>query len=825
MRRISVISALLLCAFLLPQQAIVADTLEEGFASPPASAKPSTWWHWMNGNITKEGITADLEAMQRVGVGEAQIFNVDCEIPAGPVKVMSPEWREMIKHAAIEADRLGIKLCIHNCPGWSSSGGPWNTPEHAMQLVVTTEIQAKGPEHFSAVLPQPETHLGFYRDIAVLAFKTPANGGMQIDNLKGKAGYDRQLLTVGDNPAVPADQVVDRGGIIDLTARLQSDGRLEWDAPEGEWTILRIGHTPSGKTNHPAPEEGTGPECDKMSREAAQAHWDGMMKPVLDDIGPLAGTSVDNVLIDSYEVGPQNWTPAFREEFQKRRGYDLFTFMPTFAGHVVESPEATERFLWDLRRTIADLYADNYYGFFTELAHEKGLKMSIEPYDGPFESIQCGAPADVVMGEFWTGTNGHVSVKLAASIAHVYGQNLVGAESFTAGPSEGRWQNDPYSFKRLGDLMWCTGLNRYIFHRYAMQPWLDRYPGMTMGQWGFHFDRTNTWWNQGRAWLQYIARSQFMLQSGRFAADALYYYGEDAPYTFLEDLKPALPKGYDYDECNADVILHHMSVKDGRIILDGGMQYAVLILPENKTMTPPVLKKIKSLVESGATVIGPKPEKSPSLQDWPKCDEDIKADASALWGACDGDTVKENEVDKGKIVWGKPLEEVFATMELKPDFEYANDQNDTKLAYIHRIADGADIYFVSNQKMQSDDVDCTFRVSGKAPELWHADTGVMEKAPVYAEQDGRITVPLHFDPAGSAFVVFRKKTNGEDHIIHAAHTTTEAAQTPANKLEITRAVYEAIDGAGSADVTSIIAGHVRDGALVAKVGKGVPAEC
>ena len=223
------------------------------------------------------------------------------------------------------------------------------------------------------------------------------------------------------------------------------------------------------------------------------------MQKILDDIGPLAGKTLDTSLIDSYEVGGQNWTKNFREEFQKRRGYDLLKFLPAFTGRVVDNPAVSERFLWDVRRTIADLFAENYFGHFAELCREHGLLNAVEPYTGPFESLQCGAPADVVMGEFWSGSQGHPSVKMAASIAHIYGKTIVGAESFTASPEHGRWQNYPYSLKTLGDLMYCQGLNRYIFHRYAMQPWTNRWPGMTMGQWGFHFERTETWWNQGKA--------------------------------------------------------------------------------------------------------------------------------------------------------------------------------------------------------------------------------------------------------------------------------------------------------------------------------------
>ena len=948
---------------LTPGRALwAADALQEGFVNPPDSAKPHTWWHWMNGNVTKEGITADLEAMKHVGVGGAQIFNADCGIPPGPVPFMSEQWREMTKHAVTEADRLGVELCMHNCAGWSSSGGPWNTPEHGMQIVVTSEQKVKGPSKFSGVLPQPPKKLDCYHNIAVLAFKTPegedvkmwafspkvtssaeraggkimdakgnirvsfdapiprepefvqfefaqpfqartliiagsgtrsCGGSLQvsddgqkfrivrpfafshegsrlacefepvsarfykvvfnradtrtkkvhiteitlspavrIDNIDGKAAYVRMdNIQPKAGATVPPEAVVKRDAIVDLTSRMQPDGKIEWDVPEGDWTLLRLGYTPNGRSNHPAPKEGTGLECDKLSREAMDAHFAGMVQKVIDDVGPLAGKAFNNVLIDSYEVGSQNWTPRFREEFQKRRGYDLLTYLPTFTGRVVDSPEMSERFLWDLRRTIADLFAENYAGRLGELCHQHNMRLSIEPYgNGPFEDMSYGGRADIPMGEFWAGGGASGSCKLASSVGHIYGKTVIGAESFTASPENGRWTNDPYSMKALGDVIWSQGVNRFIFHRYAQQPWMDRFPGMTMGQWGTHFERTNTWWEQGAAWLKYVARSQYLLQQGLFVGDACYFCGEGAPVG-LRAGKPELPKGYDFDGCNAEVILTRMSVKryaarnatDGRIVLPDGMSYRILILPPDETMTPTLLKKIRQLVEDGATVVGPKPFRSPSLQDYPKCDDEVKSLADEVWGNCDGVKVTEHAFGEGKVICGKPMEEVFAAMGVKPDFEFAGAKKSAKVVYIHRrsaasAAPGratadADIYFVSNQRSTYEEVECTFRVSGKVPELWNAETGTMEKAPVYEEKDGRVTIPLRFTPAGSAFVVFREKASGADHVVAVVSKTAETASQPTAKLEIRSAVYEAQDGAGSMDVTALLAGMMKDGVL------------
>jgi len=881
---------LVISAFLLFAPAR-ADELDKNFVTPPPSARPHTWWHWMNGNVTKEGITADLEAMARVGIGGAQIVTVACEIPPGPVKFNSPEWREMVKFAVQEADRLGLELCVANAAGWSSSGGPWNTPEHAMQFVVTSEKRVQGPVRFDGELPKPKTpnKVDFYRDIAVLAFRTPSGEKVRMQDLspkittngKGEAGnhlFDGDLdttvelplpkpgtpsfiqfefaqpytarsmrliagrrmggfgagacggkievsddgkvfrsigtfsippsdtqpafvafspvsarfyrviftrvsaptmhllvsglefspsVTIEDMPAKAfykrgksswvkkdpatgsADDVLSRLQMVDLSSRLGADGKLSWDVPAGDWTILRIGHAPTGARNHPAPGEGTGLECDKLSKEAVGAHWEGMMTKLLAELGPLAGKVLNNVLIDSYEVGTQNWTPKFREEFQKRRGYDLVPYLPVLSGRFVDSPEVTERFLWDFRRTIADLFAENYAGGFAELAHKNGLLFSVEPYgDSPSDNLQYGSYADIPMSEFWATqrTPGHA--KVAASVAHVYGRKFVGAEAFTAPTEVGRWLKDPFALKVIGDLAWCSGVNRFIFHRYAMQPWTSptRFPGMTMGKFGTMFERTTTWWEQSRAWLQYMARSQHLLQQGLFVADACIFVGDGAPND-----APActtLP-GYDNDAiCAAD--LKRLSVKNRRLVLPDGMSYRILVLPSEKTMTLETARKIKELADAGAVIVGGKPTSSPGLSGYPACDGEIRKIAAAT-----------------AIITDKTPVQVLDEQHIKPDFECHLPPG--SIAFIHRRDGDADIYFVSNQREQFESVECTFRVSGKVPEIWHPDTGKIEQAAVWREENGRTTVPLDFDPTGSVFVVFRKKADGNEHIVEAKY--------------------------------------------------------
>ena len=362
---------------------------------------------------------------------------------------------------------------MNNDAGWCGSGGPWITPDLAMQKVVWTETNVQGPVHFSGTLAQPKAAADYYRDIAVLAFPTPA-GNARIAGIQAKAAFTPTFIgPQASFASVPAEQTVARDRVVELPARLDGAGRLEWDVPAGNWTIMRLGHTPTGKDNHPAPEAGRGLECDKLSRKAAEAMFDGLMGKLVADSKPLVGKSLVATHIDSWEVGSQNWTPLFREEFQKRRGYDLLPYLPVMTGRVVESMEVSERFLWDLRQTISELVLENYAGYFRELAHRHGLRLSIEAYTTcPVDEMAYAGRADEPMGEFWSWAKygAAFSCTEMTGAAHVYGKRIVGAEAFTATDQE-KWLGHPGDIKELGDWAFCEGINRFVFHRYALQPW------------------------------------------------------------------------------------------------------------------------------------------------------------------------------------------------------------------------------------------------------------------------------------------------------------------------------------------------------------------
>lgn len=754
--------------------------LDAAFAKPPASARPHTWWHWMNGNITKEGITADLEAMAQAGIGGAQIFNVDQGIPAGKIAYMTPEWLQAMTHAAKEAQRLGLELCFHNCAGWSSSGGPWITPEFSMQALTWSETPVTGGSKLALTLKEPEKRSDYYKDIAVIAFKVPAAGDtFRIPNVRSKAVFDRggSGLPLNDH-WTPSGGGAPEGVTIPTTDVLvlqcTPEGKLTWDAPAGDWVLLRMGHTTTGAVNAPAPEPGRGLECDKLSREALELHWEKGVAPVLKDMGPeLVGKSFNNALIDSYEMGCQNWTPKLRREFINRNRYDPLLWMPVIAGRVVGSAEQSERFLWDLRRTVADLFAENYTGRFKELCHENKMQFSVEPYgNGPFDNLQIGMQGDILMGEFWVpGGSAGETIKIAASCAHVMGRPIVGAESFTAGEMEGRWQVEPYGIKALGDRMFSQGVNRYIFHRYAHQPWIGLNPGMTMGPWGSHLERTQTWWKQAPAWLTYVARCQHLLQSGRFVADVLTFCGDDAPGDLY---RPSLPAGYDYDGCDRTVLMT-ATVEKGEIVLPSGAHYKVLMIPDSIWMTPATAAKLVALSKAGAKIVGRKPEKSPSLIGFPECDTRVKALAAEL---------------------------TLTTLEKALPLPDVRLPERTPFVWIHRRTEEAEIYFVSNQRYGPQKATVGFRVTGRTPELWYPETGQLEVAPLWQAGKNTTEVTLSLGAAESVFVVFRKGTKPGKSLVKVERVEGPQNAPKPPVLAIVSAHYEAVDGAGGADVTA-----------------------
>jgi hypothetical protein len=755
--------------------------LMSGFVQPGDDAKPWVYWFWINGNLTREGVTADLEAMHRVGIGGVIIMEVDPGTPKGEVPFGSEAWRNMFKFACEEAHRLNMQVNMYNAAGWAGSGGPWITPELSMQKVVSAEITVEGARHLDERLPVPETKADFYRDIAVLAFPALEDDTFRIPDIKLKTSLETKStpydtshgLPISSNTfaEVPVTSCIQKDKVADISAHCK-DGRLSWDAPSGKWTIIRFGYTTTGMDNHPTPIAGRGLECDRLSKAGIELHFSKLIGDLAARVGSLTGKTLVSTHIDSWESAGQTWTAQFREEFSKRCGYDLLPFLPVVAGRVVHSREISERFLWDFRKVIGDLINENYAVRLRELAHEKGMRLSIEGYDNdPCDNISYPGQADEPQAEFWYGRDVFPEIYRSwswcsntASAAHVYGRRIIAAEAFTACPGED-WQAHPGSLKTLGDWAFCAGINRFIFHRYAMQPWLDRKPGMTMGPWGQHYERTQTWWEESIAWHQYLSRCQFMLRQGNFVADLCYLQAEGAPMRFrppgydMRSADPPHPPGHNFDGCSTEVVLTRMSIKDGRIVLPDGMTYQILVLPDPGdepgagTMTPQLLLKIKELVEQGMILVGPRPSRSPSHSNYPLCDREVEELVNTLWADCDGVRVTEHKLGKGRVIWGPNPQQVLAAMEIPEDFSAGTGK---AFRYIHRrMADGTEIYFVANKKDHFVEELCLFRVKGQRPELWWPETGEAERPAKYQQHGGQIAMSLALAEHESVFVVFR----------------------------------------------------------------------
>ena len=809
-----------------------SDELAVGFAHPRDSARPWVYWMWMDGNLTREGITADLEAMRAAGLGGVVICEVNVGVPRGPVEFMSPAWRGLFKHVVRETERLGLEVTLNAGPGWTGSGGPWVTPEMSMQHIVAAAVEAAGPSLFDAVLPRParrpaffgegglppelkKTMDGFYRDVAVLAFPTPA-AGLSIADIDEKALYVRApyssqpgvkpfLPAPADFPVLPKGAAIDPALIIDLTDKLTAEGRLAWEVPAGRWTILRFGRTTTGANTRPAPVPGLGLECDKLDAAAFDAHYDAFVGALLREIGPRRtdGRSGWTTLhIDSWEMGAQNWTGAFHEEFRRRRGYDPLPFLPTITGRPVTSMEVSERFLWDMRQTAQELVLEKHALRLKELGWRDGFRLSIEPYDmTPCADMTLGTAADVPMGEFWLyGFNTAHSVYEAAGIAHTGGKNVMAAEAFTSMDTEA-WRAHPASMKALGDWAFTAGVNRIVFHRYQNQAGLEARPGMTMGPYGVHWERTQTWWDMVPAYHAYLARCQFLLRQGLPVADVCFLVAEGAPHVFRPPASalygdPPGPDGAAFDGCPPETLLAAATVRDGRLVFPDGMSYRVLVLPERETMTPALLRKVRELVAAGVTVVGPRPRKSPSLAGYPGCDAEVEALAVEVWGDCDGDKITEHTFGLGRVVWVReqknhgqagaasgnspgsaatnrttwevgapPLNEpeqygdfavvtaALGRMSVQPDFS-----SDVPLRWTHRRDGETEIYFVANPDARAAEATAVFRVSGKRPELWDPIDGKGRGLAQYTIAGGRTSVPLRLAPRQSFFIVFRKAT-------------------------------------------------------------------
>ncbi len=587
--------------------------------------------------------------------------------------------------------------------------------------------------------------------------------GARVSRFEEKAGFANLLsFDPFPTPPVAAADAIRKEDIVDLTSKMRPDGTLDWTPPPGQWIVLRFGYSLTGVTNHPASPEGTGLEVDKLSREYVKQYMNTYLDSYKNAVGPLMGKrGLQYVISDSWEAGTANWTDDMVAEFIKRRGYDPRPWLPVLAGRVIESSQASERFLWDYRKTLGNLLAEYHYDQITDILHQRGMGHYGESHEEGRAFIGDGMEVkrsnDVPMSATWTQKPGvnkdlpgyNADIRESASVAHIYGQNLVAAESMTA--SSGAWAWSPATLKPTADKEMAMGLNRFVIHTSVHQPLLDKKPGLALGPFGQWFTRNETWAEQAKPWVSYLARSCYLLQQGHFAADIAYFYGEDSNLTALFGKNgPGIPGGYNFDYFNADALIHKLSVADGQLATQSGMRYRVLALdPHSQHMSLPVLRKIRDLVQAGAVVAGPKPTDTPSLSDDPKEFQNI---VDEIWGSGTG----EHSYGKGKVYAGQISAEVMRAIQVDPDFEYTKPQSDTEVLFVHRKLSDGDLYYVDNRQERNENLDATFHITGKEAELWHADTGVMEPAS-FRIVDGRTTVPLHLEPWGTVFVVFQKR--------------------------------------------------------------------
>ena len=884
------------------------------FQNPTTSSKVHTWWHWMGGNITKDGIIKDLEAMKSHGVVQATIFNIGeiytKEVDVPKVKFNSPEWIEMYQWALKEANRLGITIGIQTIDGFATVGGSWITPELSMKQYVWTKASIDGGKEVSVKLAEPIKVQNFYRDEAVVAFPMQENTNSfkearpeisintvttenvlfdgnpksEIDFKKNhvvdvrfksdftankitlyphlpfcwdmplvdngriklffalstsddgktftkvadlefvgvnkavtalfpetQAKYFRlelvktsfvyfdtlpiaefELLKDNENPLFQAPvtsffektasvydlnenaldtnvknsiQPISENSIVDITRYMSADGTLKWTAPKGRWQIIRFGYTSNGVMVDPATPEGMGLEVDKMDTTALNVHINSYAKKLVDAAGKYKGNTLKFLLMDSWEAQFQTWSKDFAKEFKNRREYNILPWIPVLCGETVGSTELSEAFLFDFRKTIADLLDQNFYKHFAELSHRNQMEFHGEAIYGgwgaypPMDALKSNEYIDMPMTEFWAGANSNKlldykaankpGTSMPTSSALAFNKQIIGSEAYTG---NAHYSEAPGDLKPYGDAAFCSGVNQIILHSYIHQPF-DLKPGMTLGKFGGHYNRNNPVWEFNQDWLKYQARVQYILQKGEPVVDVLFYPGDELPWFYTKSFINDLPYGIRPNACNIELLNHKIKVVDGKLSLGGDQHFSLLLLHNSTKMEFSTLKRIAEMVKAGAVVYGPKPLELLSVTD-------IKNDVAAfnkLAGEVWGNST-ENSYGKGKMISGKPLSEIIKQLNVIPDLT-TNSQNPKEIMYIHKKLDDMDVYFVFNQQNRALNREILFRVTSKTPEIWNAENGVVTKPAIYSVEKNQTRIPVSFKAFESKIFVFKKEVS------------------------------------------------------------------
>ena len=793
--------------------------MSRNFAMPPGSVRSSCYWWWFNGLVDKEGITRDLEEFHAKGMGEVLLVNSAGGLGGVPfpqgAPLFSEEWKELYRHAMSEAKRLDITVGINLCSGWCM-GGPWIKPEDSGRWYLQSELEVEGPQLFSGQLPLPGNRTGYdkvfnppgykdyidlplekldYRDTAVVAI--PGNGALGaritgkralvLDAKTNHRDASNFIMAVDVMKPLlqqwhdePGDEPVRLRDVVDLTGKMDKNGHLDWQVPPGKWKIIRTGHRMTGSRLSIAQQEGDGLSVDWFNRRGVELQFEHLGKMFIEEAAKV-GNKPKYFCDDSFEDGFPNWTDNILEQFRKYRGYDATPYLPVLSGYLIGDAAVSDRFLNDYRKTLGDSMADEHYRRFADMCHEHGMLVQNEA-SGPSRSgtmcmdgLKNQGRSDLPMGEFWLGLQqedestltddkpygtsrldkGQNKVtKMAASAGHIYGHTIISAEAFT---SFRHWLDFPGSLKQALDRAYCEGINRIAIHTSTATRPRDGKPGYEYGA-GTHFNPNVTWWEMSKPFFDYVGRCQYLLRSGRYCADVLFYNGDVTPNLVAQKhVDPSLGKGYDYDVCNEEVLLTRLSCQYGKLTLPGGMSYEVLVLPDTTRMPLKVLKKIAQLVEAGATVVGPPPVEDSGLLNYPRCDEEIKILSARLWGPIDGKTITTHRYGAGTIGHGIGIREVLTQKNIRPDFEYSGDE-DVWLDFIHRTTPEADIYFITNRHGRAVRSDCSFRITDRSPQLWNPVDGRQRAKINYRQVDDRLIVPLRFEAFQSWFVVFPKNT-------------------------------------------------------------------
>lgn len=781
------------------------DALHAGFLEPPATAKLRCYWWWLNGNTTADTITRDLEGMKSHGYGGAILVDADgsgqqgnLETPTGPA-IGSPKWMALFVHALAVAQKLGLEISLSVTSRWDVGiiGGPTVTPEDAMKLMTWSRLIVDGGGTKKVQLAAPPTRNGFYRPIAVLAYLLRKGAAMPGSPGSGRApildlAYKTASIETGfsmspservlrDGSATAGDEDAEVSDVVDLSSRMDESGNVEWNFPPGTWEVLRIGYTdsPTPETLMGAAGTPLGLPLDALSPEAFDHYWRDAVTPLLDAAKPYIGSSLRYLVTDSWEAGGANWTPRFREEFKRRRGYDPVAYLPVVTGRIVTGRETSNRFLFDLRRTVADLIAENYYDRFEDHARKRGLGTHPEaggPHGAPIDALENFRSPDYPQTEFWVVSGTHrvqddqrFFVKEASSAAHIYGKPFVAAEGPTSMNPAAWSETLSGDVQPTFDQALTEGLNRLFWHEFTSSPAEYGLPGQEYFA-GTHLNPNVTWWNQAGPFLLAFNRAQFLMQQGRSVSDLLYFYGDQVPgFVRVKSDDPEHElSGYDYDVIDEDALLNRMQMNGANLHTPEGLQYRALALPASRRISYAALLWIGKFVKQGGVAIGLEPT-GPLGRIAPSEEVEYKRIADTMWAGCEGRATSAR-YGRGTIYCSADARESLAAMAVAPDFSYqvnaAGDgaQSEPAFEYVHRRTGSAEIYFVRNTQPRELQATLSFRVRGRAPELWNVDDGARVSALAYKEtKEGRTEIPLTFPAKGSVFLIFERPV--ERHVV------------------------------------------------------------